>query len=74
MVMLDANCINARQSDAAINQLEQWCDAERVEIIMCETSHRESYADGSAQRFGRQTQYPYSSTHVDTDEERRRRP
>ena len=69
VLMLDANCINARQADHAINQLERWCDDGYVEVIMCEMSHRESYADGNARRFQKATRYPYSMTHADTDEE-----
>jgi predicted nucleic acid-binding protein len=70
MLMLDTNCINARQADASVNQLEQWCDAGYVDVVMCETSHRESYADGNAQRFRKATRYAYSMTHAETDEER----
>jgi len=37
---------------------------------MCQTSHREAYADGNIERFRKATRYPYSETAADTDEER----
>ena len=67
--MLDTNCINARGQDLALNQLEKWSDEGRLDIIMCRTSHEESYSDGNVARFRKATQYPYSETAADTDEE-----
>jgi hypothetical protein len=70
-VMIDTNCINARQNNAAINQLEAWAQEDRIVILMCETSHRESYADRNKARFRKAILYPYSETLATTEEERR---
>lgn len=69
VIMLDTNCINARQADVAINQLEKWSEDGVIDIIMCETSHREASAGGSAARFRKAEQYVFSETAADTDQE-----
>lgn len=71
MFMLDTNCINARQADPALNQLEEWSDAECITIIMCATSQAEAFAGGHPTRFRKAMGYAYSETLAETPEERR---
>lgn len=67
--MLDANCINARQKDAALNRLEALHDDELIEIILCETSFHEACAGGGVGRFRKAVRFGVSITHLETQEE-----
>ena len=48
--MLDANCINARGTDSAMNQIDKWRADRVVVVLMDETTHAEAARGWSARR------------------------
>lgn len=68
--MIDANRINARQTDPYMNQIEQWRENEVIEVLMSEVAYNEARAGGSARRAHKVSEHIYSITLADTDGEK----
>ena len=60
ILMLDTNCINARGSDLALNQIEKWRQDEVVVVIMDKVSHREALKGGSDARSRKAMSHVFS--------------
>lgn len=68
--MIDANRINARQSDPHMNRLERWRANEVIELIMSESSHKEARAGGNTRRTRKASMHIFSMTMANTAHER----
>ena len=66
--LLDTNCINARQKDQYINQLEKWNRDNVIDLMMAETSSDEA-AVGNKMREKKSCEYLSTLSYVTTLEE-----
>jgi hypothetical protein len=71
-VMLDANVINARQRDPAVNQLERWREDEVIVLLMPEVANEEAAAGNDPRRFEKAAQFVSTNSALISEEQRRR--
>lgn len=68
---LDANCVNARGQDPALNQLQKWKDDGLITILASETAQKEMAAGGNDTRTAKASEYVFTESAVSTDIELR---
>ncbi len=68
--MIDANCINARQADPAMNQIERWHRGGVIAVKMADVSYEEALRGGSPNRGQKTRGYIYSISLANTPQER----
>jgi len=68
--LLDANCINARQADVDLNQLEHWNRSRVIDLSLSEPSGEEA-AVGSAARERKTAEFFHTMTLASTADEQR---
>jgi hypothetical protein len=68
--MIDANCINARQVDPPLNQIERWRGAGVVNVEMALVAYDEALRGGSRNRGAKTRGYVYSITLAHTQQEK----
>jgi hypothetical protein len=68
--LIDANCINARQADPQMNQIEHWREAGVINVEMAQVAYDEALSGGGRNRGAKTRGYVYSITLAHTQQER----
>lgn len=68
--LVDTNCVNARQSLPAMNQLESWAANEIIELLTSKTAQNEMASGNNADRSRKAYSFIYTMSAISTLQER----
>jgi hypothetical protein len=71
--IVDTNCVNARQKDAAVNTLEKWAEDGVISLLTTEVAQNEMLAGNDNLRTEKAYRYIFTISEITTEREERTR-